>query len=132
MSTANTTRSLAIAMLATATIAFAAGASALDPLEVKFDGCQPVEVESKDMSCNGVGPDQKNEACRNAGAIVRWVPVERIKQVYTKPGTAGSMTRCMAKSRHFQCVVHGNRGDHVEYSVESWEGCVLDPVIILK
>ncbi|MEE4144915.1 MAG: hypothetical protein V2I26_08955, partial [Halieaceae bacterium] len=65
-------------------------------LEVVFNGCDPVEVLSKDDSC-GNGPDPANVACRPDNGPVRWVPVDSIKEISTKAGAPGALHNCEAK-----------------------------------
>jgi hypothetical protein len=115
----------------TLTIGLCAFAQANQNLEVVFDGCKPVEVLSHDASC-GNGPDPKDMACRPNNGPVRWVPVSSIKEITSKPGTAGGLHNCEPKANYYQCIVRGNVGDDVYYNVISTDGCSLDPVIRVR
>ena len=103
------------------------------PLQVIFNGCKPTEVISRDESC-GNGPDPSNQACRSDGAVVRWAPEASIEAITQKAGSPGKLQNCKAKpgQGYYQCVVTGNKDDHVAYNVTSKEGCKLDPIIIIK
>ena len=103
------------------------------PLQVVFNGCEPIEVISRDQSC-GNSADPPNQACRSSGAVVRWAPEASIGAITQKAGSPGSLKSCQAKpgQGYYQCVVTGNEGDHVAYNVTSKEGCTLDPIIIIQ
>lgn len=118
---------------AAVSMAFATGAFADDNLEVVFDGCDPVEVLSKDDSC-GNGPDPVNVACRPDNGPVRWVPVESIGEITTKAGSPGALHNCESKPNqgYYQCIVRGNVGDEIAYNVTSTGGCTLDPIIRIR
>lgn len=100
------------------------------PLTVIFDGCDPIEVISRDDSC-GQGGDPVDQACRSNGAVVRWAPEAQIGSITPKDG---GLDNCKAKpgQGYYQCVVRGNVGDEIYYNVTSKQGCTLDPVIIIK
>lgn len=126
-------KSRIIAATAAIGMAFGAGALANQDLEVVFNGCDPVEVLSKDDSC-GNGPDPVNVACRPDNGPVRWVPVDSIKEITTKAGSPGALHNCQAKPNqgYYQCIVRGNVGEEVSYNVTSTGGCTLDPVIRIR
>ena len=114
-------------------MAFGAAAQENQNLEVVFNGCEPVEVLSKDGSC-GNGPDPVNLACRPDNGPVRWVPLDSIKEITTKENSPGGLHNCMAKPEqgYYQCIVRGNVGDDVSYNVISTGNCKLDPVIRIR
>jgi len=114
-------------------LAFCSVAMANTDLEVVFDGCQPVQVNSNDDSC-GTGSDPVNVACRPDNGPVRWVPVSSIAAISTKPGSPGALHNCEAKPNqgYYQCIVRGNVGEEISYNVTSTEGCILDPVIRIR
>jgi hypothetical protein len=122
-----------IVAMAAIGMAFGAVAQENQNLEVVFNGCDPVEVLSKDDSC-GNGPDPVNVACRPDNGPVRWVPVDSIKEISTKAGSPGALHNCEAKPNqgYYQCIVRGNVGDEVAYNVTSTAGCTLDPIIRIR
>jgi len=103
------------------------------PLQVVFEGCEPVEVISHDDSC-GTGGDPKNTACRDKNGPVRWAPVGSIGSVTTKEGSPGELHNCKAHPNqgYYQCIIRGKSKDRVAYNVTSVDGCTLDPVIIIN
>lgn len=120
---------------AIAAMSFGATALADDNLIVSFNGCKPVEVVSPNDSC-GNGPDPVNVACRPDNGPVRWVPVESIAEIATKPGSPGALHNCEAKPNqgYYQCIVRGNVGDEVSYYVTGTGSgdCTMDPVIRIR
>ena len=94
-------------------------------------GC-PTSVQSNDNSCNPNVLDGPNTACRSNGAAVSFVSSgNRVDSMPQKPDTPGQIT-CHPTGKGAQCIVKGNSGDRVGYSV-MLQGCAsLDPVIIIK
>ena len=113
-------------------VSFCAHAQNNQPLEVEFDesGC-PTGVYSNDDSC-GNGQDAKDEACRSNGAVVRWIPGDRIEAIEKKETSAGDLHNCRLAGSEYQCVVQGNVDDEVYYNVIAVGGCAYDPFIRIR
>ena len=117
-------------ILLTCLAACSFSAIADSPLRVTFDGAGCPTGVASDGSC-GDGSDRRDVACRNNNGPVRWAPVSQIGSVEAK---YGGLHNCRAHPNqgYYQCIVRGNPGDAVEYSVFGVNGCEYDPVIIIR
>ena len=105
--------------------------SVMAALQVYTDdqGC-PIEV-ANDGSCQD-GNDRPDVACKNNNGPVRWAPLSAVAGIESKSGAGLHNCKAHPQQGFYQCIVRGNVGDHIEYNVIAPNGCVYDPVLIIR